>query len=736
MVNKKRTKRKLRSDPHAERESRRYADPIASREMLLAVLAHEGRPMPIEKISQAVELGGKGQGEALSRRLNAMVRAGQIIQNRRGGYMLIDEQELHRGRIAANKDGFGFLIADEEREDIYLSPRQMRMVLHGDTVVVRLIGEDRRGRPEGIIVEVLERANQTIVGRLHKESGLAFVIPENKRIHQDILIPNDKLRGARHQQIVVAEIIEQPSMHSQPIAAVCEVMGDRVKPGMEIDIAIKTFDIPAEWPKQVVREAKKFRPEVSKADCNDRVDLRALPLVTIDGEDARDFDDAVFCEPKENGWRLVVAIADVAHYVQPHSGIDAEAQKRGTSVYFPGRVVPMLPEVLSNGLCSLNPRVDRLCMVSDIHFDKNGDLLRSRFYNAVMHSQARLTYTQVAAELQQKHSKHERAKELKNLYALYQVLQKARKKRGAIEFESTDVGFEFDDQGKVIALQARERNDAHRLIEECMIAANVAAARFLQRHKIPALYRNHEGPNSDKLLDLRSFLNELGLRLSGGDDPQPMDYSRLIGRTKERADAAVIQTVLLRSLSQAMYQPPAVGHFGLALEKYAHFTSPIRRYPDLLVHRAIKHILKHKNAQGYIYSPGDMQALGSHCSTTERRAEEATRDAAQRLKCEYMLDHVGKDFEGVVSAVTGFGMFVELKGMYVDGLVHITSLPRDYYHFEAKGHRLIGEKSGRIYRLGDKVKVTLAQVDVDSRKIDLVLAEPQAAKKKRSRRGR
>ncbi|MFN3785792.1 MAG: ribonuclease R, partial [Thiothrix sp.] len=534
---------------------------------------------------------------------------------------------------------------------------------------------------------------------------------------------------AKHGQIVVAAIIEQPSKYSQPKGKIVEILGDHMAPGMEITVAVRSHQLPHEWSPTIREEADQFGyavPEIAKVG---RVDLRNVPLVTIDGEDAKDFDDAVYCERDGNGWRLLVAIADVSHYVTPGMAIDKEAQERGTSVYFPGTVIPMLPEILSNGLCSLNPHVDRLCMVCEARLGARGKLLSYRFMEAVMHSAARLTYTKMAKIVVERDPQaraeysEELCAHLDDLYALYHVLRKARERRGAIDFETEETQIIFDTERKIEAIVPAIRNDAHKLIEECMILANVCAAKFLSKHRIPALHRVHEGPTAEKLADLRQFLAGVGLTLGGGDEPSPADYSAVLDSLGNRPDRHLIQTVLLRSLSQAVYSPDVLGHFGLAQDYYAHFTSPIRRYPDLLVHRAIRHILRGGKASDYPYKRKDMLALGEHCSMTERRADDATRDVTAWLKCEYMQEHVGETFSGVISGVTGFGLFVELSDIYVEGLLHVTALTNDYYHFDPVRHQLTGENSGRIYRLGDTLQVTVARVDLDERKIDFVLAK-------------
>lgn len=720
---------KSAADPYAAREAQKYENPIPSREFIIQLLEEAGQPMTREAIAEALGLESEEQREALRRRLRAMERDGQLVFNRRSEYGLVSHMNLVRGRVIGHPDGFGFLVPDETGDDVFLSAREMRSLLHGDRALVSITGVDRRGRREGTLIEVLERANHTLVGRLFVESNMAFVVPDNKRIHQDILIPPEHRGVAENGQFVVVEILEQPTRYRQPIGKVTEVLGDHMAPGMEIDVAIRAHGLPMVWSPETEQEIAHLREEVAEADKRGREDIRHLPLVTIDGEDARDFDDAVYCERNDQGWRLLVAIADVSHYVQPDSALDADAQERGNSVYFPERVIPMLPEVLSNGLCSLNPQVDRLCMVCDMQLSPRGVLKAWRFYPAVMFSHARLTYTKVAAMLVEgdaelRETYREVLPHLEDLHRLYKVLRKRREQRGAIDFETVETRIVFGEERKIDRIVPVIRNDAHKMIEEFMITANVATARFLLEAKIPALYRVHEGPAAEKLEDLRAFLGEFGLRLGGGDKPSAKDYAELLREVQGRPDAHLIQTVLLRSLKQAVYSPDNVGHFGLAYDAYAHFTSPIRRYPDLLVHRAIRHVLSGQPPEVFRYDHEKMVALGDHCSQTERRADEATRDVVDWLKCEYMLDEVGEEFDGTITSVTGFGLFVELDDIYVEGLIHVTSLENDYYSFDPVKHQLVGEHNHQVYRLGDRLRVKVARVDLDERKIDFAYVGP------------
>lgn len=718
-------------DPYAEREAAKYENPIPSRELILELLAHEGRPLLREQIARKFQLEDDDQIEALRRRLRAMERDGQLLFNRRQKYCLVNSKDLIAGRIIGHADGFGFLKPDDGSDDLFLSPREMRSVLHNDRAIARVAGFDRKGRREGAIVEVLEHNTKQIVGRFFTEKGINYVVSDNKNIAQDVLIPSDQVGKAKKGDIVVAEILEQPSKINQPIGRIAEVLGKHLAPGMEIEMAIRSHGLPHLWPDDVEKEIKVLKNEVPESAKEGRVDLRDLPLVTIDGEDARDFDDAVYCRKTGKGWKLFVAIADVSHYVAISSALDNEAKNRSTSVYFPEQVIPMLPEILSNGLCSLNPKVDRLCMVCEMTIDSEGQVSRSRFFEGVMRSHARLTYTEVAKMLvdgDQALAKKYSAlmPHLQELYSLYKVMRVSREKRGAMDFDTQETRIIFGSERKIEKIVPVVRNDAHKLIEEFMISANMAAAKFLNRRKMPKLLRIHEGPGPEKLLALRSFLGELGLSLGGGANPTPLDYMHLVDSIKDRPDAHLIQTVLLRSMSQAVYSPDLKGHFGLALEAYAHFTSPIRRYPDLLVHRAIRHCLQDKKPESFHYGFPDMVTLGEHCSTNERRADDATRDVVNWLKCEYMMDKIGEEFPGIISAVTSFGFFVELADIYVEGLVHISNLAQDYFHFDATSHQLIGERTGIRYRLGDTVKVRVVRVDLDDKKIDFELIKAKA----------
>ncbi|MES1982187.1 MAG: ribonuclease R [Pseudomonadota bacterium] len=719
MINKKKNIRAL--DPFLEREREQYENPLPSREYILQLLAEKGVPLDEQDLCDMLQI-TEQESELFMRRLRAMERDGQIMRNRKRAICVVDKLDLVKGKVQGHPDGFGFLVPDDGSADLVLSAKEMHKVLHGDTVMARVSGMDRRGRREASVVEVLEHGTTRLVGRLYEEHGIQFVVAENRRISQDILVAPGERSTAKPGQVVMLEILQQPSKHAQPIGRIIEVLGNYADPGMEIEIALRKHDLPNEFPPEAKHQAERLSPEVKPDDYAGREDIRQLPLVTIDGETARDFDDAVYCEKSDEGFRLVVAIADVSHYVHPGDALDKEALNRGNSVYFPRRVIPMLPEELSNGLCSINPSVERLCMVCDMQISAQGEIEKYRFYPSVMFSHARLTYNQVADMLANPQGATAQQfaavlPHINQLYTLFKTLLQAREKRGAIDFETIETQMIFNDQGKIERIVPVVRNDAHKLIEECMLAANVCTASFLNEHKHPSLYRVHEGPTPEKLEAVREFFKEFGLQLGGGDQPQASDYAKLLKQIKGRPDMALLQTVMLRSLRQARYSPENVGHFGLGYDAYTHFTSPIRRYPDLLVHRAIKAVLNGKQ-----YKPHEKwQVLGEHCSQTERRADDATRDVEAWLKCFYMRDHLGSVFNGSVSSVTGFGLFVALDDIYIEGLVHISELGTDYFHFDAAKHQMLGERTGKRYRLGDRVSVKVVRVDMESTKIDFVL---------------
>ncbi len=735
-------------DPHAAREAKNYENPVPSREFILETLVALATPSTYEEVCAALHVDDEDRTEGVRRRLIAMARDAQIDSNRgRQTYFPLDPKKIAIGLLQGHKDGYGFLIR-EEGDDVYISNNQMRKAFHGDKAMVRITGTDRRGRLEGQIAKVIEHNTTHIVGRYFEEAGGGIVRPDSKRISHEVVIAAKDRNGAQHDQFVNVEIIQQPRPGEMITGRVTEVLGNNLAPGMEIEVAIRSHDIPNTWTKELLEELKSIPEEVIEKDKKKRVDLRDLPFVTIDGEDARDFDDAVYVEKNKrtNGWRLFVAIADVSHYVPVGSELDKEAANRATSVYFPENVVPMLPEVISNGLCSLNPKVDRLVMVCEVTISEKGKMSGYKFFEAVIHSHARLTYNLVWEMLQKpmtddgkKWRKHYRpiVPHLETMYGLYKILRKGRTKRGAIDFETVETKIEFDSNRKISQIVPTTRNDAHMIIEECMLMANVCAADFLSRYNVPALFRVHNGPSDQKLDNLREFLGEMGLSMAGGD-PSPSHYQALLKQIADRPDAKLIQTVMLRSLSQAVYQPENEGHFGLAFDAYAHFTSPIRRYPDLLVHRAIRSVIrstrecKHvRRVEGagrlakkaiFPYDIPAMVSLGENCSMAERRADDATRDVIDFLKCEYMEQHVGEVFDGTISAVTGFGLFVSLDEVFVEGLIHISNLANDFYQFDQVKHRLVGERTRRTFRLGDKVSIQVMSVSLDDRKIDFALA--------------
>jgi ribonuclease R len=712
-----------RKDPFFKRESRKYAKPIPSREFILQYLEKLGEPVRRSHLIEAFKLKSEESQEALRRRLNAMLRDGQLITNRKGNYALVGQMALLRGYVICHKDGYGFLVPDEGGSDVFLNARQVRSLFPGDRVLVSVTATSESGKREGVVVEILERNFTQIVGRYFEKKGVAFIVPSNKNITQEIIIPKRKGLKVKSGQIVLSEIIDYPKERSSATGKIIEVLGEHMAPGMEIEVAIRAHGLPFEWSDEVLEECRTIKDTVTKDAKKDRQQLQHFPFVTIDGADAKDFDDAVYCKKHtKDGWVLYVAIADVSHYVRFDTPLDQEAVKRGNSVYFPEHVIPMLPEVLSNGICSLKPKVERLAMVCEMHITKDGKIKNYKFYDAVIKSHARFTYDEVFALLEKKSKKASALLEhLEELKRLYKVLLKQRKVRGALDFSRVDTKIVFAKDRKIERIEPVQHHYVHSIIEECMLASNVCASLFLLKAKVPALYRVHEAPNPEKLSDLHRFLAGLGLKLKGGDEPKALDYANLLEEISGRPDEHLVQTVLLRSLRQANYTPENVGHFGLAYDAYAHFTSPIRRYPDLINHRAIRYLMHGGKVKDYGYTPAFMQKLGDHSSQTERRADDATRDAIAWLKCEFMEDKIGKRFAGIISGVTNFGVFIELKDIFVEGLIHVTSLKNDYYNFDAPQHRLVGKRSGVVYRLGDSIKVKVARVNLDDRQIDFEL---------------
>jgi ribonuclease R len=710
-------------DPRFREESARYEKPIPSRELLLAKLGEAKKPLGFEALAALLGIRDPAERQALVKRLGAMARDGELLVNRANEYCLVERLPVVVGTVSGHRDGFGFLVPDDGGDDLFLPYREMRMLFHGDRAAARVSGRDDRGRPEGAIVEVLERRTRQVAGRFSLEGGVGFVTPDNRRISQRVVVPRDSTGPARHGDLAVVEITEQPSRNRDPVGRVLRVLPEQGGADAAIDLAIASHGLSHAFPAEALEEARKHGREVELRAGEEREDLRKLPLVTIDGEDARDFDDAVYAESNAAGFRLVVAIADVSHYVRPATALDAEARDRATSVYFPSRVLPMLPEELSNHLCSLMPDVDRLCMVCDMQVTRAGAVSKSRFYAAVMRSQARFTYTRVAAHLEGREplargAQARLAPVIDCLHQVYRALRKEREKRGALDFEAPEVKVLVDAAGKPTDIREYPRNDAHRLIEECMIAANVQAAGFLKKRRLPALFRIHGKPDEDRIEELKRFLAMRGVHLEIGGDLKPARLQKVLAGIAGRPDAAVLENAIIRSLPQALYQPLNIGHFGLALAEYAHFTSPIRRYPDLLVHRGIRHALGGGGAANFVHSAREMEALGTECSLRERRADEAARSVVAWLKCEYMRPRVGEEFDAVVTGVAEFGLFVQLKAMQVDGLVHVTALPGDYFHFHENDRTLVGERTRLRFSIGDELRVRLVRVDSAERKID------------------
>lgn len=720
-------------DPFLTREQQRYEFPLPSREWVIEILEAEGVPLSIAVLAEKLSIRAD-EYEFFERRLKAMARDGQVLINRRGAVCVAEKLELVKCRVEAHKDGFGFAVPldkQPKQADFVLYERQMRDLMHGDIVTVRPAGVDRRGRREGQVLDIIERAQTDVVGRFYIERGVAIMEPEDKRLVQPILLEPDSVAELQPKsgQVVSAKIESYPHNHQPAVARLSEVLGDYADSGMEIEIAVRKHHLPHQFSDACRKAAEKIPDHVRKSDLKGRVDLRNLPLVTIDGETARDFDDAVFAEKIGRNYRLVVAIADVSHYVRPNDAIDNDALERATSVYFPRRVIPMLPENLSNGICSLNPDVERLCMVCDMMVTYAGNIKEYKFYPAVMRSHARLTYNQVWSWLSDG-LEHPYKEQIDTLYRLFKILQKKRSSRGAVEFESVETQMVFDGNGKIEKIVPVVRNDAHKLIEECMLAANVCAAEFLLKNKHTALFRNHLGPTPEKLATLREQLALTGLSLGGRDNPTPKDYAVLAEQFKGRPGAELLQVMMLRSMQQAVYEPNCDGHFGLAYDAYAHFTSPIRRYPDLTVHRAIKAVLA-----GEKYNPGkSWQELGVHTSFCERRADDASRDVENWLKTYYMRDKVGEVFGGKISGMTSFGIFVTLDDIHIDGLVHISDLGEDYFNYRPEIMAIEGERSGVRFSMGDRVSVKVARADLDTSKIDLLLISGGTAGEKRGKK--
>jgi len=709
--------------PEKGEKSAAYRHPVPGPNDLLAALRQQGVPLTLANLASLHGLSTERQIAELRRRLETLRVAGQLLVNRRGEYCLSDKLEVVPGTVTAHRDGFGFLVPDDGGDDIFLPVPEMRAILDGDRVAVRVSGRGRGGRRSGTVVEILARSRASLVGRYYRERGLGWVVETGRSPHHFIVTDRDRA-GAEPGQLVKLDILEYPGPMHEARGRVVEILGDPSDPRVLTDAAIEMFHIPSEWAGTTLSDARRLGTEVSAADKRSRVDLRELPLVTIDGEDARDFDDAVYAEAKSGGWRLVVAIADVSHYVRPGSAIDSEARRRGTSVYFPDRVVPMLPEELSNELCSLKPAVDRLCMACDMIIDSRGEVTGAKFYRAVMHSRARLTYEGVDS-----YQRGEKGAGLPDvvrpvigsLYGVFASLYEARQRRGALDLDLPETRIQLDAAGGIIGVGSRQRNDAHRLIEECMIAANVQAAVYLRKHKVTTLYRVHDGPEGDKLEELRLLFQGLGFPMAETAATRPREINRVLKQIHDRPDFPMLATAVLRSMKRAVYQPANKGHFGLALNCYAHFTSPIRRYPDLLVHRGLGHLLDSGKPAAFPVDLPTAEQLGIMTSMQERRADEGTRFVESRCKCLFMQNQVGKTLDGVITGVTHFGLFVTLRDLLVDGLIHVTSLPSDYYHLEPGARGLKGERTSRTFRLGDDVRVRVVRVDTDEARIDLML---------------
>ena len=718
-------------------------------DIVLTFLKQKDEPVATREIAQVLGQGGKRGIEQTYQTLEMLRDAGEITQVRRNRWTIQHQINEVLGKVVGHSEGHGYILPIEGGEKIFIRRHEMNEVLHGDTVNVRLTGKDKRNKRYGQIIEILERSIKTVVGRFFIERGLQFIVPNDQRISQDIFIPPDSLKTLDIQpesgQVVVCEITQYPSKNFQPVGNIIEILGDYLAPGMEIEIAKNEFDIPSEWPNDIAQETNKLPAEVIGDDFLNRQDIRDLPLVTIDGSDARDFDDAVFCEKaKQGGFRLVVAIADVSHYVKPKTALDTEAWLRGNSVYFPRQVIPMLPEVLSNGLCSLNPDVDRLCMVCDMQINQQGEIIASEFYSAVMYSHARLIYEQVAEYLDSERSLADKEKlpitkntdkviaSLHELESLAKLLGEQRRKKGSIDLNIAEPMIIFNGERKIDKIVPRERNFAHRLIEECMLAANICAADALSESKVAGIYRVHEQPDEEKIKDAREFIRQFGVMLTGGNEPTPLDYTKLLNKLDEdNTESKIINQALLRSFKQARYSEENDGHFALAFDSYTHFTSPIRRYSDLHVHRQLKRLCKEPAAKDDEDSFDNVVTLAEQTSMTERRAEKATRAVTQWLKCEYMSHKIGEKCVGTITTVVDFGLFIELDEHYVEGLIHIANLGEDYFVFDEVSRSLRGEMFGETYQAGQKINIVVSRVDLEQKRIDFDLADKKSHKGKK-----
>jgi ribonuclease R len=728
----KKTKKIRNSDPFLNREKENYQNPIPSRELILEVMNDHGVPIQKKDLIKKLEI-TKDEYPFFEKRIGAMARQGQILINRKDILCISKKLNLIPGKIMGHPDGFGFLIPeDSSLQDVFISPKEMSKVFHNDEVMVQVTGIDKKGRQEGMIVEILSRGNSIIVGRVIQNHGVTIVRAEDKRISHDILVPYHQDMNAQPGQVVEVEMTTQPDFRTKPMGQITKIIGNYSDSGIEIEIALRKHHLPHEFSKDAIKESESFKDEILISDYKDHADLTKLDFVTIDGETAKDFDDAVFAETSESNMSLFVAIADVSSYVSINSQLDKEALSRGNSVYFPRRVIPMLPEKLSNGLCSLNPQVNRLTMVCEMVIDDEGLVSEFKFYPAIIFSKARLTYT-IAHKilydnddvLTKKYSHV--LTNLKSLKKVYDLLLKQREKRSAIEFDSVETAINFNEDGKIDSIQPVHRNEAHKIIEECMLAANVSAAKFLLKENSPAIYRNHESPKEEKLELLKNYIAEFGLKLGGGQKPSAKDYSALLQSIRSRPQSQMLQTMILRSMQQAVYETKNKGHFGLAYDTYTHFTSPIRRYPDLIVHRAIKEKLKRNELR-----VKDLDGIAKQCSTTERRADEASRDVEDWLKCYFMKDRLGEVFSGTISSVTGFGVFVNLDEIYIEGLIHVTDLGNDYYVFNKSKHALIGERSGKSFGMGDRVTIKVAKIDMELSRIDLILIDSNKLNKNKN----
>ena len=691
-----------------------------SAEELLQVMREEDRPLLLREILHRLGL-QKEQRRGAREWLRGLAEEGRVVRIRGNRYGLPSKMNLIVGRVKAHPDGYGFVIPEsEEEEDIFISPRNLKEAMHGDRVVARIESVRKKGR-EGSVIRILERKTRKVVGKFMRAKNYSYIIPEDERILQEVFIPEGETKRARPDQIVVAEITQYPTERARPVGRITHLLGYPDDPDIEPQIIIHKYDLPHRFSSAAIKEAQNFPLTPPPPEYKDRVDLRGIPTFTIDGENARDFDDAVSIEKeKDGGMKLYVSISDVSHYVKGETALDNEAYFRGTSVYFPDRAIPMFPTEISNEICCLHPRMDRLTLTAELRYDANGEGRGIKFYSSVIRSDERLTYTWVRKMLVDGDSElkgkfKDLLPSLELMADLCRELRRRRAERGAIDFDLPEPTVILNLQGETEEVIRAERNLAHQIIEEFMIAANEAVAHFMEERGFPFIYRIHEPPKKEMIDEFRRFISQLGYKMRKDSDHSPKEFQRILSEVKGRPEERVVNEILLRSMKWAKYSAINLGHFGLASDGYTHFTSPIRRYPDLIVHRLLKKVLSKKEVK----LPEEILAnKADYLSNRERVAMEAEREILNRYRVRFMRDKIGEEFEGIISGVTAFGFFVELKNIFVEGLVRVTSLYDDYYQYHEKRYCLVGERTHKTFRIGDKVKVRVERVDLERRHID------------------